>query len=275
MELEIIKGIQTIANGFWDVVFQGITMFGEEIVVLLVVLAFYFVINKKVGIQLAFVLFVSSLVNFSIKDWLQLDRPIGQPGIRSLRVETAGGYSFPSNHTQTAAAMAFFIAKWKGGKKAFVLATLFAFLVGVSRLYLGVHYPKDVLVGLALGLLIAIGLTNFMWLLNRPQVLYMLGLVVFLPGVVLNGSPAYLHIYGLLWGMVLAAYLEERFVGFRTDGRLGRRMFRYLLSIVLVAALYILCGYLPNMLLFDFLSYFILTFAVMFLYPWVLHKIGL
>ncbi|QRP50575.1 phosphatase PAP2 family protein [Amycolatopsis sp. FDAARGOS 1241] len=73
------------------------------------------------------------------------------PGVRTLLpCDAPTDYAFPSNHTVLVAAFAgalFFIRRAWGW-----WATAFALLIGVSRVYLGAHYPHDVLAGLAVGL---------------------------------------------------------------------------------------------------------------------------
>ena len=49
MELEILKAIQTIANPFFDVLFQIITMFGEDSLAIVVMAVIYWTYNKKLG----------------------------------------------------------------------------------------------------------------------------------------------------------------------------------------------------------------------------------
>ena len=72
----------------------------------------------------------------------------------------AGGWSFPSGHTLTAVVLgglvAWLIGQHLAGKQRAILwvaAGLWAGLVGLSRIYLGVHYPSDVLASLAVGTL--------------------------------------------------------------------------------------------------------------------------
>ena len=99
-ELNIIRAIQSIANPFLDGLFQFITMFGEEAILIPLIAVIYWSFNKKMAEYIAYASLTSVLVNGAIKDIFKAKRPIGEPGIRSLRVETATGYSFPSGHTQ-------------------------------------------------------------------------------------------------------------------------------------------------------------------------------
>ncbi|MCW2881282.1 MAG: hypothetical protein JWQ95_5382 [Sphaerisporangium sp.] len=65
----------------------------------------------------------------------------------------AGDYSFPSNHATLAGAVAVgvLLVSWRLG----VLAGIAALAMGASRVYVGAHYPHDVLAGLALGAIVA------------------------------------------------------------------------------------------------------------------------
>lgn len=88
----------------------------------------------------------SSLLNLAIKAFVERPRP----DLWKV-IAPEGGYSFPSGHAMTSAALAaaLCVLAWptRGRWPVAVLATLFSLGVGVSRMYIGVHYPSDVLAG--------------------------------------------------------------------------------------------------------------------------------
>ncbi len=93
---------------------------------------------------------VTALVNVGLKHLFKRSRPFKKyPNFISVR--TASGYSFPSGHTSSAFATASALSR--AYSKWYVVAPslLWASSVGYSRMYLGVHFPTDVLAGAALG----------------------------------------------------------------------------------------------------------------------------
>lgn len=93
------------------------------------------------GITLA----ASHLLVQGLKRVANRDRPDLPTGFASL-VDVPDRFSFPSGHAAAALSLALPVAAVVGGYSALGVI-LFALLVGVSRCYLGVHYPGDVLVG--------------------------------------------------------------------------------------------------------------------------------
>ena len=96
--------------------------------------------------------FNAVVCNLWLKPMVARTRPYDLLGYEIL-VRRLGDYSFPSGHTSAsfAAATALYAIDRRWGTAAYILAVL----IGFSRLYLGVHFPTDVLAGAVIGILAA------------------------------------------------------------------------------------------------------------------------
>lgn len=119
----------------------------------LFVFALYFLAGKQKLVAVIFImaLLFGTVINEDIKNIVQRERPEGAVVGISL---TPVNYSFPSQHAQTAFMIAALAAVYFGVQYR-LIAYIFAILVAVSRMYLGVHYLTDVAAGAAIGILIA------------------------------------------------------------------------------------------------------------------------
>ena len=107
---------------------------------------------------------MAGLAQFILKIVFSRVRPDQWPALLM-----SSGFSFPSGHTTVVTVfyglIIYFLAKsklnWKLKKVGIFLASALIILVGVSRIYLGVHWPSDVFVGWILGLIILLGLVKF------------------------------------------------------------------------------------------------------------------
>lgn len=105
------------------------------------------------GLVLIFSVLITWIVVTLVKALVAAPRPFEViDGIRTLHSSGLGD-SFPSGHTAMAAAIAGAIKPYH--HRAGMLLILFALLVGISRVYLGVHFPIDVIAGFLIGLVIA------------------------------------------------------------------------------------------------------------------------
>ena len=86
-------------------------------------------------------------------------RPTHEPAIQSLvhlvRGYTGGSYGFVSSHAANTIALAFLFCKCYPDRRIALLMTIYVVLNCYSRMYLGVHYPGDILGGLLVGLLVS------------------------------------------------------------------------------------------------------------------------
>ena len=168
--LSIINGLdsaifgyvnQTLANPFFDLLFPLITEEKNWIVPLFVFYFFLFRIDWKRAL-LALTITVIGLVVTDVisaqflKPLFGRIRPSHEMSdVVRLLVGKGGKMSFPSNHAANSMAFAFITAHFYPRAKG--LLYLIAGLVAFSRVYVGVHYPGDVLGGVLFGTMTAIG----------------------------------------------------------------------------------------------------------------------
>lgn len=121
----------------------------------------FFKKTRKCGILMGAGLILGVIFgNLILKNAIARPRPCWVNLNLPLLIENPTDFSFPSGHTLSSFVSAFVI--FVHFKKAGVIALTVAALMGLSRLYLFVHYPSDVLFGAILGILIAL-LTCFVY----------------------------------------------------------------------------------------------------------------
>lgn len=273
MELEILRHIQSIANPFFDFFFQFITMCGEQIVLISIISIVYWALDKKFGEYIAYSVLTSVLLNNAIKDIFKLKRPIGEEGIRTLREKTATGYSFPSGHTQSSAsfygAMAIYLKK----KSMYIIATIMIVLIGFSRLYLGVHYPKDVIVGGILGVLTSLICYKLYNKFENKMLLYVITFIVFIPALTFAHSADFIKGMGTYLGFVIGIYIEKKYVNFSNQGSTRSKVMRVLLGVLILLVLQVgLKALLPSQIIFSFIRYTLISFVGIGIYPMIFKK---
>lgn len=157
MELEILHWFESLHNPVLNPIMYFFTLLGEAgIFWILLTAAALFVLPKryrKVGLTMAIALILSLIMcNGVMKNLFARVRPFdADPTFESLYniFDGISDWSFPSGHTSASFAAALAIWMWR--KKEGTAAIVLAALISLSRLYLTVHYPTDVLASLVLG----------------------------------------------------------------------------------------------------------------------------
>jgi len=283
---ELLLFFKDIATPQLDRLAELITMLGEQYFFIVVIAFIYWNISKREGFKLATAFLYSSLLNAVLKLVFHTPRPFEKLDyISGKRVETAIGYSFPSGHTQ--GSTTFFITLSQIIRKRWftIIAILIILLIGVSRIYLGVHWPIDVIGGLILGVIIAYifcTITDKYYddhaklriIFFRIQAVFILLTIILLivDLVYLKGSMKVDHFFiisGISSGAVYGFFLERRYFDFSaTDAGRLRKVFRYLLGLAITVA--VMTGVkmiLPEHYIADFFRYLIVGLWVTFLWP--------
>ena len=143
-----------------------ITNFGGAIFIISLTTILFFVIkDKKIGISIIANLGIVTILNQIIKFIMQRPRPT------EFRIIEETGYSFPSGHSMVSLAfygyLVYLIYKYINNKHLkrtlIIILSVLICVIGVSRIYLGVHYTSDVLGGFLISfayLIIYIELVN-------------------------------------------------------------------------------------------------------------------
>lgn len=134
-----------------------VTTLGEETAFLVIALIVFWCVDKKKGYYVMAVGFMGTILNQILKLACRVPRPwVQDPNFAILEQarEAAAGYSFPSGHTQTAVGTFGSIAASTDKKWLRNACIVLAMLVGFSRMYIGVHFLSDVLVGAGMACLL-------------------------------------------------------------------------------------------------------------------------
>jgi membrane-associated phospholipid phosphatase len=189
--INLIMAIQQVHGPGPDSIFRGITFSGEEQFYLLLLPLILWCFDYSFGAVLAVFFLLSGSLNVTLKDLLQQPRPFNlNPG---LKLSQATGYGLPSGHAQLSVTVWGAVADKVQRPWFWVLAVVLMLLIGFSRVYLGVHFPTDVLAGwiiatLLLAIYIRFSLRMVKWLADRHLGLQLL-LAAGVPLILLVPNP--------------------------------------------------------------------------------------
>lgn len=293
-EVALMQGLQAFAGPVLTKVMTFFTLFGEEYFMVGLLGYLYWSHNKEWGKKVG-VGFVTALtLGPMIKNVALRRRPyMDNPSIRCLIAPDQGsdlfdpaqmGFSLPSLHASDTISIfggTAFCAK----KRPFtIISIVIILLVGTSRVFMGVHYPTDVLAGWLLGAAVLFVMRRVQ---EKTQNYLLLAAVLgalMLPGWFYCSSNDFYTSYGILLGVLLGFAFEEKAVHFAPARGAAEKALRTAGGLVLFLALGALlklpfpAALLESSTLAAFLiraaRYFVSTFTVIALYPMTFRFFG-
>jgi membrane-associated phospholipid phosphatase len=307
----IIIALQHLSPAL-DGAMHSLSFLGTIEFYLLIIPFIYWTVDSRVGIRLLLILITVDVLSSALKLLFHEPRPYWLGRVLGLTGETS--YALPSSHASASMAVWAYLAYRLNKKWLWILAGVVVLGIGLSRLYLGVHFPHDVLLGWLVGALVV-------WIFVRNEapvaawaaqqrittqigVGFAMSLAVILLGQLVQvwispildppawGSfatqartPSYSFTdAGALFGAVAGYVLMKRYAPFLTRASLVKRFGRYALGMVCALPVYIGLDFAFALIAPDetmlgyalrYVRYATLTFMLTFIAPWVFIKIGL
>lgn len=309
--IQLIQALQTLSPAL-DSPMKFFSFLGTVEFYLLLVPIIYWLVDAQLGIRVMLVLVSTDFLGASFKQLLHQPRPYWVGDVKPLGSETS--YGNPSSHASVSLAVWGTLAHRLKKDWLWAVSILVLFLIGLSRLYLGVHFPHDVLGGWLLGAAVV-----FLYVKIEPRVLpwlktriaavqigigFGVSLVMILLGQLIlaliasSPDPAawaqfstgarspsqYFTFAGALFGAIAGFVLMWQSARFQTKGSLLQKVGRYLLGILGLLFIYLGLDMLFSLVAADetavgyvlrYIRYGAVTFWVTFGAPWAFLRLKL
>jgi membrane-associated phospholipid phosphatase len=306
--IQLIQALQALDPAV-EIAMKFYTFMGRIEFYLLVIPYVYWVVDVQLGFRALLLLISTDFFGMAFKQLLRQPRPYWIGDVEPMALETS--YGIPSTHASDSVAVWGYLAYRLRKGWLWVIVCVVIFMIGVSRIYLGVHFPTDVLGGWLIGLImIAVFVVGerilLPWLIEQSHTALIgigfgVSIVIILVGQLileLSGSVpdppvwaqfstlartpnSYYTLGGALFGAVAGFILMQDHARFQVKSAWWLRIASYLVGIVGVLFIYygldILFGFIAadeNALgyLLRYTRYGCVTLWVTFGAPWVFIK---
>ena len=228
-----------------DLPFKSLTFLGDLEFFLICMPLIYWCLDRRLGARLLILFLISAYINSVAKVIADQPRPFHYDS-RVKALVHAGGGGLPSGHTQSAVVVWGYLASQAGRRMLWILAVILMVAIPMSRLYLGVHFPTDLLGGYILGILLLVLYLHFSlkveaWLIQKG-IIWQMGLAVVLPILFICVNPKdsidALNAGSVLLGFAPGIILERRWIRFCSGGRPFRRILRFIPGFIVLIGIW-------------------------------------
>lgn len=243
----------------------------------IIAVVIFWSVNKRSGIITALSIVSAVTINSALKLYFKIPRPfLKDPEIKKL--DTTGGYSFPSGHSQQASGIST-AAYVLSGRKRWVLISgiILTLLIMTSRMYLGMHSILDVTVGATLGIITALLSVRLFEKAEESghfSLLYIISAVSAVFSVVYKFDRDLVVMTALSVGAVTGFLIEEKYISYSVPESLGKKIAASVIGIIVILAVKSL--FIPvdtSVPAAAFLEYVIFGFAITAGAPYIIKKI--
>lgn len=277
----VLIWFSSLQNSVLNFIASIFTFMGNEPFYFLVIPFVYICFSKTVGFRLLYILLFSMYVNTFIKINVAAPRPVNVEGVNPLFIESADSHfypydSFPSGHAQGSATLFGYLAYTVQNKLFWIVAGFLVFFISISRLYVGMHWPIDVISGALLAiflLVIAIRVERF---ITTRSVRWQWILALVFPIVLFIIFPydKGAKYAGFLLGAGVAYLLERDYIGMKISPVLWRKVVSF--GVMLAGLMALQAGVkqiFPETDLFNALRYGSMGVWGLLVAPWLLVKL--
>jgi membrane-associated phospholipid phosphatase len=261
--IQWLQGLSPALDGFM----KAVTFLGTIEFYIILIPALYWTVDRALGLRVLFILVLTDFPASYLKQLFHEPRPYWIGGVKALGDESS--YGIPSTHASNTLSVWGLIATTMKKSWMWVFTIVFLLLIGISRPYLGVHFPQDVFGGWLLGLAILLlflkyenrfldwweqkNLSAQIWLGFLFSIaLILIGLLVVALIAPFPDPPEwaayavdardpshYFTLGGFLFGAIAGIVLMKKFAPFKMEGSALQKVGRYTLGMIGIFALYL------------------------------------
>lgn len=292
--MDFLYALESIRTPFLDELMLLITHLGDEYPFLIIAMFLLWCVNKYQGYYMLFVGFVGVQINQLLKVIFRIERPwVLDKKFKPVEgsIERATGYSFPSGHTQSAVGTFCSVARWCKNNWLRIVCVVVFCLVAFSRMYLGVHTPKDVITSM----IIASALVFLLYPIvkkaeNNPKIMYVLFVILTIWSI---AQVVFMHTYpfpqnaqaqeifdatktaykmlGATVGLFIVYIIDSKYIKFPTKAAWWAQLIKLIVGLLLTVGVQKLCYVVFELFVSAFLvrvlAYFIMVLFAGLVWP--------